>query len=783
MAFTSHYKEKIGMGPMGKLQWHVDRVSPRQVMRNSVFLNTGVGPFREAAFLTGLAKTDWSWATKLADFDLDGRTDVFVANGAIRSFNHADYPFEPHQLVGRSKWDLWKATPHQPERNRIFRNVGDLRFEECGTTWGLDHEGVSHGIACGDLDGDGDLDLVVTNLEEPVSSYRNNASPENHRVLIALRQPGANREALGASVQLHLDSGILAGSVRTAGGYLTTQPAELVFGLGSAKRIPELQIRWPDGTRESFRDLPANHRHVVERGAGSAIEVTTEKSSPLFGPPQALDGITHREKIFDDFAKQPLLPHRLSQMGPAMAWGDIDDDGDKDLFLGQGRGTPGQLYRNDGTATLTPLPCPALVEHSDCEEVAAQFVDADGDGDLDLYVVSGSYEYAVGDERLRDRLYLNQGGGKFQAAAPDALPDFRDAGSCVVAADFDRDGDVDLFVGSRVVPGEYPISPESRILLNESSDGRVRFVPAPANRAPALSHVGLVTGAIWADVDADGWQDLLLTVEWGPVKVFANREGTLVDATAQAGLDGRHGWWNGIAAADVDSDGDLDFAVANFGLNTKYHASQESPALLYYGDYQGDGKRHIIEAEYEHGVLFPLRGRSCSTTAIPGLANRFKTYHGFALASIEEIYGSSLIEKDQRFECHTLESGILINDGAGRFDFRAMPRIAQISPIFGLVFDDFDADGRLDLAIAGNFYQPQWETGPYDGGIGALLRGDGTGQFAPMAPVDSGIQLPGDVRGLAAIDLNSDGHKDLFATRNNSPVHIQFYRPIRNREK
>jgi hypothetical protein len=781
MAFTTHYKEKVGMGPMGDRRSLIERTMPRQVMRNSVFLNTGTGRFREGGLLTGLAKTDWSWATKLADFDLDGRVDVFVANGAIRAFNHADHPFDASDLIGRTKWDLSKSSPPAPERNRVFRNASELRFEESGAAWGLDHEGVSHGVACGDLDRDGDLDLLVTNMEEPASIYLNNAGEKKNRVVIALQQPGANRDAIGASVEIETASGVQTGTVRTAGGYLTTGSTELLFGLNAGEEIDELRIRWPDGSREMISDLASNHRHIIQRGAGSAIKPEPVRPGPLFNSPQALTGLTHRERLFNDFMKQPLLPHKLSQQGPAFAWGDIDGDGDEDLFFGQGRGTPGQLLRNEGGGNLKPVACAAFVEASDCEEVAARFFDADGDDDLDLYVVSGSYEYEAGAPQLGDRLYLNDGSGSFAAAAATALPKLRDCGSCVMPADFDHDGDIDLFVGSRVVPGEYPISPQSRLLLNESADGEVRFVEAPEDRVPGLRHAGLVTGAVWADVDSNGWKDLVVAVEWGPVRVFTNKDGTLRETTSEAGLVGRHGWWNGIAGADIDADGDMDFVVANFGLNTKYHASREAPAILFYGDYHGDGQRHIVEAEIEDGVLVPIRGRSCSLAAMPGLSEKFKTYHLFASSSLDEIYGLTPIKSAERFECHTLESGLLINDGTGKFEFRPLPRIAQISPIFGMAFEDFDRDGHLDLALAGNFYQPQWETGPYDGSIGVLLRGDGSGQFVAVDPGESGLVLTGDLRGLAARDLNADGRIDLFATRNNDSVLVQLARPDRRK--
>ncbi|MCH8923950.1 MAG: CRTAC1 family protein, partial [Planctomycetes bacterium] len=359
-------------------------------------------------------------------------------------------------------------------------------------------------------------------------------------------------------------------------------------------------------------------------------------------------------------------------------------------------------------------------------------------------------------------LYRNDGQGHFTRASADALPNVRDSGSVVTAADFDRDGDLDLFVGGRVIPGAYPSAPRSRLLRNDGG----RFVDVTESLAPALASTGLVTSALWSDADGDGWLDLLITHEWGPVKLFHNDSGKLVDHTQQAGLAERLGWWNGIAGGDVDNDGDVDYVVTNFGLNTKYHASQSKPALLYYGDFENRGVKKLVEADYEGEVLFPIRGKSCSTRAMPHLAQKFGTYKDFALADLVAIYTPKCLNEADRFEANELRSGLLVNDGHGRFSFRALPRIAQIAPSFGVVMTDVDGDGHLDIYLVQNFFTPQLETGRMDGGLSQLLLGQGDGTFRPLSPGESGLIVPGDAKSLTLTDLNGDGRPDFVVGLN-----------------
>lgn len=750
MAFTTHYKQKVGMGQMGASQQLLQSIFPLQLMRNHLFLNTGMGRFRETAQMAGLGKSDWTWSVKFQDFDLDGLPDLFVTNGACRSFNHSDLPgATPENLIGQTKWDIWKDTPPQPEKNLVFRNLGGVRFANHSEAWGLDLMGVSHAQACGDLDGDGDPDLVVTNIDQSVSLFKNNST--SPRLTIELM----GKVTEGALVELRNEAGQQFQRVRCSGGYCTTSLKALSFAAGS---VSDARITWPDGTVQAVSGLEPGSRHPITKNSTRPLAST--KPSPLFAAPRFLKNVEHREALYDDFVKQPLLPHKLSQLGPASAWADLDGDGDQDHFLGGTSGTPGRIYLNNG-GNLTSIDTPALVADREKEDVAAAFFDFDQDGDPDLYVASGSYENDKNDLLLRDRLYRNDGKGNFSAT--DLLPDLRDVGSVVRPCDLDGDGVLEILVGSRVTPGDYPTSTPSRLLVME--DGR--YQDRHDRICPGLGEAGMVTDAVWADFNGDGSTDLLTVGEWSTPRLFINQSGTLKEETAAAKLGELSGWWTRVESADLDGDGDQDLALGNFGLNTKYHATSDKPALLYHGDFQGNGLKRLVEAEFENDTLFPVRGKSCSTAAMPHLASKFKSYREFAIAELSEIYP---IDQGTRYEAKVLESGFLMNDGTGHFTFQPMPHLAQISPIQGMVFADFTGNGLPDLVIVQNFYNPQFETGPYSGGIGVLLENLGGGRFHDRPPLESGILIPGDPRHLHLLDLDGDSLDDLICPLNNGPT-------------
>jgi enediyne biosynthesis protein E4 len=778
MAATTHFGQKSTMGEMGSKLRAILSVRPFQFMRNALYIGTGTPHFQEAAFLSGLAYSDWSWAPKLADFDNDGRTDVFISNGMSRPFTHSDITsrLPENHRVGRTEWEIFENYPPQKEKNLAYRNRGDLEFEPTGAEWGLDHLGMSYGTAYGDLDHDGDLDLVVVNLDEPVAIYRNDES-SGKRVLLSLRGERNNRFGIGASVRIEAGGMTQVQGLSPMTGYLSCNAPQLHFGLGDAERIDSLVVTWPGGGRQEFTHLEVNRHYTITEPTETIAPEKTQQMqmqmqmememdvSPMFSDvtTTVLRGFLHKDARYNDFARQPLLPNQLSQLGPGIALGDIDNDGDDDLYFGGSAGQSPMLGVNLGDKGIGSLMESGLDDATASEDMGALFFDADGDGDLDLYVASGSVEAEPGSPLLRDRLYLQTGKASFTPAPKETLPDFRDSSSSVSACDFDRDGDLDLFVGSRSIPGKYPDSPISHLLRNNGG----KFDDVADEVAPGLSTTGMVTGALWSDADFDGWIDLLVIYEWGPVRFWKNVEGKLTDATAQAGLSNLTGWWNGIAGGDIDNDGDIDYAVTNFGLNTKYHASQEAPALLYNGDFAGDGTKQLIEAEYAEDVLYPVRGKSCSTRAMPHLAERFKTFQEFAMAPLEKIYEQSRLDAARRFAITTLESGMLINEGSATFRFQAFPRIAQISPGFGVVLEDINADGNLDVYFVQNFWTPQIETGRMDSGLSQLLLGDGSGELKPVPPEESGLIVPRDAKSLVVTDFNADGRVDFIVGNNN----------------
>ena len=767
MSSTTHYKSKVSMGDMAATAWFMTYAEPRQYMRNAVYVNTGTDRFMEVAQMAGIASTDWTWAVKFADMDNDGWVDLFITNGMDRHWNDADLinrlkgAGEPGNSLTSEARRIMDEAPQLREKNIAYRNKGDFRFENTGSAWGLDREGISHGAAFGDLDGDGDLDLVVINYREPVSVYRN-TSTDSHRVKIRLRGTRSNRHGVGATARLENAAGVQVRYLTLARGFTSANEPLVHFGLGAEAVIDRLTIEWPSGHVQTFDDLAADRFYTITEPEGEPVETSPSEADAAMTMFARSERFTwpyneHQELEFDDFKRQPLLPNKLSQLGPGMAWGDVDGDGRDDLYVGAAAGQAPAIHLSTPEGAFRSSTPAVFNADRACEDMAPLFFDADGDGDLDLYVVSGGVECEPGDEVLRDRLYLGDGSGNFTKAT-DALPDLRDSGSVVVASDFDRDGDLDLFVGGRVIPGEYPLAPRSRILQNNGG----QFTDVTESVAPSLATTGLVTGAIWSDADDDGWLDLLVTHEWGPVKLFHNDRGRLVDQTDGAGLAERLGWWNSIAGRDLDGDGDVDYVVTNFGLNTRYHATAEHPVRLFYGDLDGSGVRHLIEADYEGDTLYPVRGKSCSTNAMPSLAEKFTTFNAFALASLDEIYTDDRLKKAEEFQINTLESGVLLNDGTGRFTFAALPRLAQASPGFGVVLTEVDGDGHADIYVAQNFFSPQAKTGRMDGGLSLLLKGAGDGTFAPVWPHESGLVVPGDAKGLTAADLNADGWVDFI---------------------
>ncbi|MCA9214816.1 MAG: VCBS repeat-containing protein [Planctomycetales bacterium] len=774
MAATTHFAQKTTMGAMSAAKLAKVAGPPPQIMRNALYVNSGTARFQEAAYLAGLANSDWSWSVKIADFDNDGLQDVFITNGMARNINNSDIIVTDDMRIGHEEFDFYADTPTRPEQNLAFRNEGNLNFRDVSKEWNLAHVGMSYASATADLDGDGDLDLVVANLDEPVSIYRNDinsAQSSANRLVVRLHGKNGNSQGIGSTVKLKSTSGEQIRQLIPTTGFLGDSEPIAHFGLAADDKVDSLEISWPSGRVQTVSNVKLNHRIDIAEPTEDldAEKHRAEMHSKMFaGGPIS---IRHQDDYFDDFQLQPLLPNQLSQFGPDLKFGDVNGDGLEDFYMTGSAGYAGQLFVRDSDGSFRLSAQAAFEIDAAAEDLGCHFFDADGDGDLDLYVASGSVENHDHPALYQDRLYVNDDNGSF-VRSEKALPELTDSTEDVSSHDFDHDGDLDLFVGGRLLPGQYPLSPKSRLLRND--DGK--FTDVTESIAPELLSAGMVTASCWADVNGDGWADLMLTTEWGPVRYFENDNGKLVEQTNHAGLSDQTGWWNDIVPADLDGDGDTDFVVANFGLVTKYHASIDHPALLYYGDFAQNGKMKLVEAEHENETLFPIRGKSCSTNAMPHLANKFTTYRDFALASLGDIYSDKCLNEAHRFAATELQSGILFNDN-GQFTFQPLPRIAQISPSLAAAVADFNQDGHIDIFLGQNFFVPQVETGRMDSGLGQLLLNDGQRRFRAVRPDESGLTIPDDVRAVSVVDLNADGRPDLVIATNNGPISTWINQP------
>ena len=767
MSSTTHYKQKLNMGDMARHASFMDKAEPRQLMRNAYFLNSGMGRFLESAHLSGLASSDWSWAVKLADFDNDSLTDVLITNGMTAELTNADLGRNQSEYVGREEWSYLKDQPRRTEPNMAFRNRDGFQFDKTAKAWGIDHDGMSYAAAWADLDRDGNLDLVVGNLNENVSVYQHRGSA-NSRLLVSLRGLGKNPYGIGAKVTARTGRRTLTRVLNPATGFMSSNDPIIHFGLGDAAIIDELVITWPTGTIQVLTGVEAN-RHLLIAEPNQSIKRDELATVSMYIPVEDnnLSVAKHTETTFDDFATQPLLPNKLSQLGPGVSTVDLDGDGDDDAIFGTARGEKPHAHFFHAGQWLVGYFKVGRYD-AQCEDMAPLLFDADADGDMDWFAVSGGVEAGQATHLLEDRLYVQQKPDQFVKTTK-ALPNRPVSGGGAAAADIDRDGDLDLVVTGRVIPGQYPLSPGSAILRNDSKVANEPvFKDATDTMAPGLKTLEMATSALWSDVNNDGWVDLLVTTEWGPVRVFLNRSGVLEDATESAGLADYQGWWNGIAGRDFDNDGDIDYVATNFGHNTKYHPNNEQPSRIYYGTFGETATPQIIEAKVYGQTVLPVRGKSCSQNAMPFVRDKFPTYHAFASATLTEIYSDQALDTAKRFEANTLSTSLLINDGQGKFTVKPLPELAQIAPGFGVVATEVNGDGNADLYLVQNFFTPQRETGKMAGGLSVLLLGDGKGNFKPLWPNESGLVVPGDAKGLATMDFNIDGWVDFVVTNNNA---------------
>jgi enediyne biosynthesis protein E4 len=750
-----------------------------QYARNTLQLNRGGGRFSDIGYLAGVHATDWSWSALFADLDNDGLKDLFITNGIYRRPNDLDYiNYIGHETVqaslgeGISRDDLrlLQRMPQIPLANHAYRNNGDLTFTDRAAAWGLAQPGFSNGAVYVDLNGSGVLDLVVNRINAPAAVYRSHAREisDNHYLSVVLRGAGANTSGIGAKVMLKQGDRTQLLEQMPTRGFQSSVDLRLHFGLGAAMTIDTLLVVWPD-QRYQIMTAVAGDRTITlsqSEAIGRYAWAPDTVSPPMFSDvtSRLAVAVSHRENDAYDYNREPLMPHVLSREGPALAVADVNGDGFDDMYVGGAKWQQGTLLlqRRDGSFRSSVQP--SLAADSLNEDVDAAFFDADGDGDRDLYVVSGGNEFWGPAEALRDRLYLNDGRGRFQRSAV-ALPPSFENGSCVVPGDFDGDGRIDLFVGARVISRQYGLIPRSRLLHNA---GGGRFVDVTKERAPALERAGMVTSAAWLDYDGDRQLDLVVTGEWMPVRVFRQENGRLVDRTGTAGLAGSEGWWNSVATADLDADGRLDLVLGNLGLNSYVKARADEPARLYVADFFDNGTVEQVLTFYRNGVSYPMSGRDDLVKLMPPLRSRYTTYAAFGASRIDQILPAEELRKATVLEARNFATSIALNRG-GTFTLQALPADAQFAPVYATLSGDFDGDGRIDLLLGGNFTGVTPVRGFYDASRGLLLRGDGSGRFVAVDWKESRLDIRGEIREMRVVKQAGAGRL-IAVARNDSTL-------------
>jgi hypothetical protein len=641
--------------------------------------------------------------------------------------------------------------PHVAAPNRVFRNAGELRFTDATKAWGLDRPGFSNGAVYVDLDNRGALDLVVSSINAPAEIYRNRGrtGTGNSSLTVTLRGEGGNTAGIGAKLFVRTGQHMQLLEQSPTRGFQSSVDPRLHVGLGRATAADSVTVVWPDRRYQVLTNVPANRPLVLSQRDANGRWAPPVSATPLFREVSTERGVDvrHVENDFVDFEREPLMPRLLSTEGPALATADVNGDGLDDLFLGGGVRQAGRLMVQQRDGTFRSSEQPSIAADSIAEDVDAAFLDANGDGAPDLYVVSGGNQFLVPAPPMRGRLYLNDGHGRFSRDA-EAIPALYDNGGCVAAGDFDGDGHVDLFLGSRSVPGRYGASPKSHLLRN---DGRGRFVDVTAERAPGLSDAGMITSAAWLDYDGDGRLDLVTVGEWTPVRVFHQEQGRFVERTERVGLDDSEGWWNAVTVADVDGDRHPDLVLGNLGLNSYITASRASPSRLFAGDFAHDGSFTPILTIAGKDGNHPVAGRDELLRAIPSLRDRFPTYASFGASTIEQLVPSQDLRAARTLVARTFASAVARNDGRGKFVIQPLPVEAQLAPVHAIVADDFDRDGTVDLLLGGNFHGVPPIQGRYDASYGLLLRGLGSGRFAAVDMMRSGVEITGQVRRLRSL--------------------------------
>jgi hypothetical protein len=790
-----NHRQKLLKGPDEYDQYHLllDSGYYHQQMRNMLHLNEGIDEqgnlrFSEIGQLAGVSNTDWSWSPLFADFDNDGWKDLFVSNGYLRDFTDMDFLkyTVPDAKIAAARqgnqnfqtYDLVQKMPSNKLNNYIFHNNGDLTFSNVTADWGLSQPTVSNAAAYADLDNDGDLDLVVCNNNEPAVVYRNeeNNLKKNHYLRLRLAGGGMNTRAYGAKAMIvMMDGKKQYQELYPVRGYQSSMAPEIFFGFPARDSIRELKVTWPLGKETVLMEVRADQTmNLSEKDARPAVPAAVAGSEAagvgrrLFTDVTAGSGLIyrHQENDFVDFKSEVLIPYQLSREGPALAKGDVNGDGLEDVFVGGAIGLPGHLFVQDKAGHFVESVHQPWLQDSVHEQVNALFFDADKDGDMDLYIVSGGNEYGDGSPEYQDQLYINDGKGNFAKAPDDALPAMLSSKLAIAAGDFDNDGDLDLFIGGRGQPGSFPLPSASHLLRNDSQGGVVHFTDVTDQLCPALRLPGMVTTAAWVDMDKDHFPELVMAGEFMPVELFDNKGGKLTDVTDRAGLTHLTGMWSCIAALGAD-----DLLLGNGGYNDQFKASVKEPMTIWVADWDGNGSIDPLFCYYIQGKSYPMASRDELLDQIVPLRKKFIHYKDYADARLEDMFTPNKIAEAKVYKCEEMASGVLHNKGQERMSFTALPLMAQFSKVYGAVMDDFDGDGMPDVLIAGNFFPYRTQVGRCDASLGLLLKGIAGGGYQPVDPAISGLYIGGDVRRLIEI-RNPSGERLLIIAKNDDAVQV-----------
>ena len=752
-----------------------------QTMRNMMHLNNQGKSFSEIGQFSGVSNTDWSWASLFTDLDNDGYKDLFITNGVKRDYTNMDFlNFAVQDRINQNKTgvetaitDLLENMPATIEENYTYHNNGDLTFSKVNEEWGLNQKSLSNGAVYADLDNDGDLDLVVNNIDEYPFVYRNNSElhTSNHYLKINFKGEGKNTSGIGAKVTLTNGNKLLMQELMPTRGFQSSVDFNMIFGLGDAVSVDQLKIIWPDGKVQVMTDVKADQTITLNQKDAALVENNSEGIvGKTFFTDITIDSLIpyrHLENDYNDFKREQLLPHKLSTQGPTLTKADVNNDGLDDIYIGGAKGSEGRMFKQTSSGKFVSINKNTFLTDKESEDIGSLFFDADNDGDMDLYVVSGGNDFEEDSSELQDRLYINDGRGNFVKSAT-GLPKMISSGSCVHANDIDGDGDLDLFVGGRLVPGKYPTAPRSYILQNNGK-GVFRDITFTIN--PDLEYPGMVKDALWTDFDNDNIDDLILVGEWMKIRTFKNVNGKLVEVYDDNGLNDSEGWWNSIEQGDFDKDGDMDYIIGNFGRNSQLKTSIAEPVGLYTKDFDNNGSLDPIMTSYNMGAEFPVFSKDDMVGQLSGLKGKYLNYSDYASAKITDVFSPEELKGATVLKAKNFNTSYMENLGDGKFKLVPLPVETQFSPIYGILKGDYNNDGNEDWVVGGNFFGTRVKFGRYDANKGLVLWGDGKGNFKPSTVMESGLNIDGEVRDITKITLADKSEVILFV-RNNDGIAI-----------